>query len=171
MLDVMKLEPFVDTLARELLTAAEFGGDETRKVAERLTAPLDAATRLVLLEALSTAAGEITLELAPGSVDLRLRGRDPEFVVTLLPQPSDAEQLPTNLGNPEAAPEGGDGGAARITLRLTEQTKLRIEKAAAKEGLSVNAWLGKVIARTLDGHDVHSGRGPPSGRRFTGWVR
>jgi hypothetical protein len=49
--------------------------------------------------------------------------------------------------------------------------KLRIEKAAAKEGLSVNAWLGRVIARTLDGHDAHSERGPPGGRRFTGWVR
>ena len=36
----------------------------------------------MLLEALSDAAGEITRELAPGSVEVRLRGRDPEFVVT-----------------------------------------------------------------------------------------
>jgi len=169
----MKLEPYVETLARELLTAAESGGDEARKMAERFIAPLDAATRLVLLEALSTAAGEITLELAPGSVDLRLRGRDPEFVVTLPAQLPARDGTPVRLGDVDAAPapEAGDGGTARMTLRLTEQMKLRIEKAAAKEGLSVNAWLGRVIARTLDGHDAHSERGPPGGRRFTGWVR
>src|SRR5690242_6917706 len=78
---VMDLAPYVDDLQRQLSVAAEAGGDEARVVAERLSAQLEAATRLVLLDALSTAAGEITRELAPGSVDLRLRGRDLEFVV------------------------------------------------------------------------------------------
>ncbi|WP_432167068.1 hypothetical protein [Streptomyces sp. bgisy031] len=37
---------------------------------------------------LSAAMDEITRELAPGSVDVRLRGLDPDFVVT--PPPRDA---------------------------------------------------------------------------------
>jgi hypothetical protein len=52
-------------------------------VIERLTVSMESAIRLALLEALSAAAGEITTEMAPGSVQVRLRGRDPEFVVTL----------------------------------------------------------------------------------------
>ena len=63
-------------------SAAEGGGEAARALAERLVAPLDAAVRLALLDALAAAAQEITCELAPGSVEVRLRGRDPEFVVT-----------------------------------------------------------------------------------------
>ena len=78
----MDLGHYVNDLQRQLEVAAEAGGDDARALAERLTAPLESATRLVLLEALSVAASEITRDLAPGSVDVRLRGRDPEFVVT-----------------------------------------------------------------------------------------
>ena len=79
----MDLAPYIESLRRELAVAAEIGGDEARALAERLTAPLDAATRLALLDALSAAAAEITRELVPGSVDIRLRGRELHFVVTL----------------------------------------------------------------------------------------
>jgi hypothetical protein len=78
----MDLAQYVNDLQHQLEVAAEAGGEQARALAERLTAPLEAATRLVLLEALSVAASEITRDLAPGSVDVRLRGRDPEFVVT-----------------------------------------------------------------------------------------
>ena len=81
----MDLTPYVDTLRRELAVAAEAGGDEARELAERLTAPLESATRLTMLNVLSAAMDEITRELAPGSVDVRLRGLDPDFVVTLPP--------------------------------------------------------------------------------------
>ena len=77
----MDLTPYVENLRRELAVAAEAGGDEARALAERLTAPLESAVRLTLLDALSAAADEITRELAPGSVELRLRGGEPEFVV------------------------------------------------------------------------------------------
>ena len=78
----MELGQYVSDLQRQLVDAAENGSEDTRAAAERLAAGLDAATRLVLLDVLSAAAGEITRDLAPGSVDLRLRGRDVEFVVT-----------------------------------------------------------------------------------------
>ncbi len=84
----MDLTPYVSNLRQELAVAADAGGDDARALAERLTAPLESAVRLVLLDALSAAAAEITRDLAPGSVDLRLRGREPSFVVT----PPPAEQ-------------------------------------------------------------------------------
>ena len=83
----MDLTRYINELQHQLEIAAEAGGEEAHALADRLTAPLEAATWLVLLEALSAAASEITRDLAPGSVDVRLRGRDPEFVVTLPSQP------------------------------------------------------------------------------------
>src|SRR3954464_6578581 len=84
----MDLTPYVDRLRQELAVAAEAGGDEARALADRLTAPLESATRLTMLHVLSAAMDEVTRELAPGSVDVRLRGLDPDFVVTL-PQAGD----------------------------------------------------------------------------------
>ena len=53
----MDLTPYVDDLQDRLAAAADAAGDDGRRLAERLTAPLDAAVRLVLLDALSAAAG------------------------------------------------------------------------------------------------------------------
>lgn len=100
----MDLTPYVDTLRRELAVAAEAGGDEARELAERLTAPLEAATRLTMLNVLSAAMDEITRELAPGSVDVRLRGLDPDFVVTPPPTYGDAAAEPTAPAEPFRAP-------------------------------------------------------------------
>src|SRR6266545_4138658 len=123
----MDLTAYVDSLHLQLVVAAQAGGEEARDLAERLVAPLDSATRLVLLEALSTAADEITRDLAPGSVEVRLRGRDPEFVVTPpptdLPGAGDAE-APGASTTPGPAVDL-EGGTARISLRLPEQLKAR----------------------------------------------
>ena len=73
----MELEPYIEEIHRQLTLAAEASGEEARALADRLAAPLDAAIRLALQDALSAAAEEITVELAPGSVELRLRGRTP----------------------------------------------------------------------------------------------
>ncbi len=93
----MDLSPYVSDLQRQLTDAVESTAKETRAVAERLAGGLDAATRLVLLDALSTAAAEITSDLAPGSVDVRLRGREIEFVVT---RPADDDGLMTSRPPP-----------------------------------------------------------------------
>src|SRR5215470_8302810 len=147
----MDLTPYVENLRRELSVAAEAGGDEARALAERLTVPLEPATRLMLFEALSAAADEITRELAPGSVELRLRGGEPEFVVTVAPAEEPVE--PT----PEAPPPDMEEGAiARINLRLPEQLKAGVEQAAGRERLSVNAWLVRAVAAAVQGAD----RGP-----------
>jgi hypothetical protein len=167
----MELDLYVDALRRELLVAAEAGGEDARALAERLIAPLDSATRLMLLEAMTAAADEITRDLAPGSVEVRLRGRNPNFVVTL--PPGDHAFEDTALSKPPAPAiraEGDEGGTSRINLRLPDSLKLRAEDAAEKEGLSLNAWLVRAVAAALEPDDSLriSARGKQS---YTGWVR
>ena len=140
------LTPYVENLRRELAVAAEAGGDDARALAERLTAPLESAIRLMLLDALSAAADEITRELAPGSVELRLRGGEPEFVVT----PAAGRRAGRAAEPPlRAAPRSDEGAMARINLRLPEQLKAGIEQAAGRERLSVNAWLVRAVAAAV----------------------
>jgi hypothetical protein len=178
----MELTRYITDLQHQLEVAAEAGGEEARALAERLMVPLEAATRLVLLEALSAAASEITSELAPGSVDLRLRGREPEFVVTPVPSGASAgfeeraEQLTEAVPAPNftALDDGADGGTStsRTTLRLPDTLKLRVEDAAAREGLSVNTWLVRAIASALDARERQPvRRDAGGGERYTGWVR
>ena len=166
----MDLTPYVENLRRELAVAAEAGGEDARWLAERLTAPLESAIRLTLLEALSAAADEITQELAPGSAELRLRAGEPEFVVTPAPADEPAGDGPT----PPAPAEGDEGAVARINLRLPEQLKAGVEHAASRERLSVNAWLVRAIATALAQGDRGPGprqSGGRAGQAYTGWVR
>jgi hypothetical protein len=167
----MDLSPYIDNLRRELAIAAESGGDDARRLAERLTAPLESAVRLALLEALSDAAGEITRDLAPGSVEVRLRGREPDFVVTSPPAEEEPGGGPEAGVRPPAPPPEADegGGTTRITLRLPEHLKPRIDEEAARTGLSVNAWLVRAVSAALEPR--RSTRTPGMGRRYTGWVR
>ncbi|MFD4689408.1 toxin-antitoxin system HicB family antitoxin [Streptomyces sp. NPDC058463] len=171
----MDLTPYVDTLRRELAVAAEAGGDEARELAERLTAPLESATRLTLLNVLSAAMDEVTRELAPGSVDVRLRGLDPDFVVTLPPTDGVAAAEPVApLTTPAPAPADGDeGGTARINLRVPAHLKARAEEAASREGLSVNAWLVRAVSAAVDGgtRPRTTEKTQTIGQSFTGWVR
>src|SRR3954451_15234241 len=81
----MDLTTYVSNLGREFATLAEANGEEARALVERLTGSLESAIRMTLLEALSAASDEITRDLAPGSVELPLRGRDPDLVVPLPP--------------------------------------------------------------------------------------
>ena len=176
----MDLSPYVDQLRRELAASAELGGDEARALAERLTGPLESSLRLALLSALSSAAEEITSQLAPGSVDVRLRGGDLGFVVTP-PPPAEHEHepepapAPAPAPPPSAAAETDEGGTARITLRLPEQLKARIEDAAGREGFSVNTWLVRAVSQGLDaapsGRATDSRRSRKYGQQYSGWVR
>lgn len=165
----MQLDQYVAELQRQLTVAADSGSDEVRAVVERLGVSLDPATRLVLLDALSAAAGEITRELSPGSVDVRLRGRDPEFVVSLPAEAAYADQEATR----DSVPYDADGvSTTRTTLRLPDALKGRVEDAAAADGLSVNSWLVRAIASALEPKNRRSTRrGSSTGDHYAGWVR
>jgi hypothetical protein len=177
----MDITPYVDSLRQDLLAAAEAGSDEVNQAAERLLLALAPATRLVLMEAISQATAEITAELPSGGVDVRLEGRDLDFVVHAPP----AAPAPPPPPAPPAAVEDDQGGLARITLRIPESVKARAEEQAARAGDSLNTWLVKVVRaatsdRAIDVDlDLSSipfgeaadwlrrGRG---NRRMTGWL-
>ncbi|MFH8791334.1 hypothetical protein [Streptomyces sp. NPDC017941] len=200
----MELARYVDSLRQELSGVVETGDEATRELAERLVTPLSSAVRLTLLDALSAAADEITQELSPGSVEIRLRGLDPTFVVTPpAPErqfdeeprhdigharngmaPSVASLVPAAAVGEGSAPtgEGGaptkeDSAPSRINFRPPEHLKARIEAAAGRERLSVNAWLVRSVSGLLDTEEharrvEHRAPGatPGSSQRYTGWV-
>ncbi|MGO9873863.1 MAG: hypothetical protein ACLPVY_08690 [Acidimicrobiia bacterium] len=174
----MELQPYVENIQRQVIVGAEAGGDDARALADRLLSSLDAAIRLTLQDALVAAAEEITCELAPGSVELRLRGRDPEFVVTAAAAETSADDLsesddvtvPVIAG----AAEADDGAMSRINLRMPDQLKGRVERAAAGGGVSVNSWLVRAATAALERPEPgprRESRAPRSGQRYTGWAR
>ncbi len=169
----MDLNPYIQELRDEITMAAEVRGEDARLLAEQLMAPLESAIRLALLDALSSAAAEITRELAPGSVEVRLRGREPEFVVTA---PIDPTAEPEAEPQPEAPAwqpsDGDDATMTRINLRLADELKSHIEDAARQTGLSVNAWLVRAAAAALPNaaSAASPSRSRRGGDRLTGWV-
>jgi hypothetical protein len=150
----MDLTPYLESLRRDLLAAAAAGSDETRRIADLLTGALEPASRLAILDALSAAAAEITDALDGSTVEVRMHGREPRVVVTAA------------APEPTAVPPDDAEGTVRITLRLPESIKNRLEDAATREALSVNTWLVRAVARALD-----YAPNPRGGRRITGYAR
>ncbi len=180
----MDITPYVKSLRRDLLAAAESAGEEARQTAERLGYALDPSARLALMEAISQAATEITAAMPAGSVDVRLDGRDLDFVVQA-PQasaPAPASPPPP----PPAPPAPGDveEGLARITLRIPDSVKTKAEDAAAAAGQSLNTWLVNLVRSATNDRGIHvdvdlssvpfGGDFPFGGkrgnRRVTGWI-
>ncbi|HEY0904467.1 MAG TPA: toxin-antitoxin system HicB family antitoxin [Marmoricola sp.] len=179
----MDITPYVESLRRDLLAAAEAAGPEAREATERLAFALDPAARLALMEAVSQAAAEITAEMPDGGVDVRLTGRELDFVVHTTPaSPPEPPAAPT----PPSEEAEDDGNVARITLRIPESVKAKAEELAARSGHSLNTWLVTVVraATTRDsainvdidlssipflgGNDPFGGK--KGSRRMTGWV-
>ena len=165
----MELSPYLESLGRDLAAAAATGGPEVIRAADLLAGALDASARLCLLEALSDAAAEITTKLESASVEVRLRGRDADLVVT----PVTPAEEPVSQPAPPPAADGAD--LARITLRLPEWLKQEVERFAALAGVSVNAWLVDAIGASLKAgpspkaFPVTPGGKP--GRRITGFAQ
>src|SRR3954449_9389455 len=185
----MDITPYVDNLRRDLAAAAEAGGPGAKSAADRLVLALDPAVRLTLMDALSQAAAEITAELSAGSVEVRLRGREPELVVDvpttpLTAPPTAAPAVPT-AESPVEEPDEEDGAVARITLRIPETVKFKAEELAAKGGHSLNSWIVNVVRNATRDRAVNididlssvpflesgnaAGR-TRSGKRMTGWI-
>ena len=180
----MDITPYVDTLRRDLVAAAEAGGDDLKQAAERLAYALDPSARLALMEAISHAAAEITAELPEGSVDVRLVGRELDFVVEIAP-PSAMPEPPPPPAPP--VPEEDDGDLARITLRIPEAVKARAEEKAAAAGQSLNTWMVGVVRSATNEHAINvdidlssvpfvgydpfaANRKQGNSRRMTGWL-
>ena len=170
----MELDHYLESVRRSVENATALADDQTRSVAQRLGATLDDAGRLALISALSDAAGEISRELSPGSVELRMAAGRPEFVVT--PAPSQLtgpdDELDDDDDEPVAedlAPDA-DEPTARITLRLPMSVKNKVDESAASEGISSNAWLMRTVMTALTGDRGRPPRPPrpPRSQRVFG---
>ncbi len=166
----MELSDYVETLRSELASITRFAGEDIKHAAEALAEALDSSVRLTLLDVLSAAAAEITTSLDDTVVEVRLAGGEPSFVVSS--GPPEPDEVAPGPPAPEAADESG---SARISFRLPDGLKARIEAAAAQDGLSVNAWLVRSASWALDAPPPPprspglSRRGP--GSRITGYAR
>ncbi|MFI7603131.1 DUF1778 domain-containing protein [Actinoplanes sp. NPDC049681] len=164
----MDLTPYLESLQADLSAAAAPGGPDTARAAELLGHALEASARLALLQALSDATAEITTRLHGPVVDVRLRGREADLVVSHAP----AEPAPDPI--PAPPPPTGDGGdLARLTLRMPESLKAHVEQAAAAEGVSVNAWLVRAVMAAATGTPPQPPSTPATrrGRRITGFAQ
>jgi hypothetical protein len=159
----MDLTAYVDALRDSLRTAAAAGGEQAQHTARLLADTMEPAVRLAVLDALSAMAAEVTAALDGDVVEIRVRGRDPEVVVTpAVPEPTPA--------GPVASEEADDGATARISLRLPDALKTRAEGAAAAAGTSLNSWLVRAVASAVDA--PAPGRSPGRGpHRFSGFAR
>lgn len=170
----MDITPYVESLRHDLAAVADAAGPEARAVAERIVIALDPAMRLAIVDALSQAAAEITSELAAGSIDVRMHGREPQFVVDVPAAPAAPEPAPAA----DAPDDSDDVAVARITLRIPEPLKAKAEELAAKTGTSLNTWIvnavrGATRARVVidvDPTAPFSGGRSRSPRRMTGWI-
>ncbi len=166
----MDLTPYVETMRTHLLTAAAMGDQQARDTARLLADALEPGARLALTHALSAFADEVTAAWGAGSVEIRMRGGEPEVVVTVETEVAGAPSDETYV-NIEA---DGDAGAARVSLRMPEYVKSAAENRANESALSLNAWLTRTIAGALSRvQQPPAPPGPPTppGRRLSGYHR
>ncbi|SDM92182.1 hypothetical protein [Allokutzneria albata] len=189
----MDLTPYIAALREDLATAASAGDEQTRRTAAVLSAALEPAARLAIMNALSDLAAQVTAAQDDHVVEVRLRGRDVEVVTSPVraprPQP-EPEEVPEP--EPEAAAEEAQpkdetplktafddatGNISRVTLRMVDEIKSKAEKAAASQGVSLNSWMGYAVRSALQNRASNQQKArreqeqPETGERVRGWVR
>ncbi|PXY27993.1 toxin-antitoxin system HicB family antitoxin [Prauserella muralis] len=181
----MDLTPYLTRLREDLSTTASAGEEQVQRAAAVLSAALEPAARLTLMNALSDLAAEVTANLPDHVVEVRLDGRDVRVVVTGTAAEGPAGE-PGPPPPPPPPPPGGTpdaGDISRITLRLFEQIKSQAEQAAAAQGVSLNTFVSQAVQGALQGkhhqhwHNWQQGAGQhgpkrPGGSRshLHGWV-
>src|SRR5436305_969719 len=148
----MNLTIVLEGLQDDLQGLADLGDERSAQIARRLGEALSSNLRLKLLDLLSQAALELNSKLPSGHIEVRLAGQEPELVFVDTPGESmgtSAEEL-----------------SARISLRLPESLKTSVERSAEREGISVNAWLVRAIARATESRPIHV-----TGKRLSGYAQ
>lgn len=166
----MDLSPYIASLREDLATAASAGDENTRRTAAALSAALEPAARLAIMNALSDLAAEVTAALEGQVVEVRLAGRDVQVVVTgsAEPEPEPAPRQEMPLGD-------ATGDISRITLRMINELKSKAEAAAAAQGVSLNSFIQQAVGGAVHGKHKHQHKGwsgnAGSGSRVRGWVQ
>ncbi len=149
----MKMSLVVDGLRSDVVAVGELGDDTVAEVAERIADVLGRSVPARVLDLLSDAAAEVTASLPEGRVDLRVAGDDIDM---------------TYVGDEPAAAADvcGDDLSARISLRLREGLKSRLEAAASSDGVSVNTFIVRTLERATSSK---RSRGGGVGNRLRGY--
>jgi HicB-like protein involved in pilus formation len=151
----VQIDGYIQALREDLARIAAVGDESTARAAGLLAVALDAAVRQRLIEALGEAALELSSQIDDGRIEVRYAGSDPELVFVR----EEAEE-------PQAQASADTELTARITLRLPEPLKQRIEDAASRELVSVNTWIVQALVRNASAPARRS-----SGRRLSGYGR
>lgn len=175
----MDLTPYVTAIRDDLNTAASAGDETTQRAAATLSASLEPAVRLAMMNALSDLAAEVTATLPEHVVDIRLDGRDVRVAVTETAESAAADEPGTSQSDTASATSGQDdvtGDISRITLRMLEQLKGQAEQAAANQGVSLNTYVSQAVQGALRGTSQQRRRPPygnpgSGGDHLHGWVR
>lgn len=170
----MDLRTLTRTVQEQLAASAAIGDDGTRRAAHLLSVSLEPALRLALQDAVSQVAADVSAGIAPGRVEVTLRGEQLEVDVVppaMPPPPPAPPAPPAPVTDDPSGDPGADGGAARVTFRPPQQLKARLEDAAAQQQLSLNAFLIRALTSHLDGADRASDPSSPYSRtgRTSGW--
>ncbi len=161
----MDLSTYVESVRAGVQNAAALADDHTKQVAEHLGHAVESSSRLALLQAISDAAAEISTELAPGSVEVRMSGTEPTFVVSnpstghddvtmLMPEADEDSTEPVTVDSLNDA----DEAQARISLRLPQSVKEKVDEYADADGVSTNTWLLHRVLEAL-AERANPGRG------------
>jgi hypothetical protein len=146
----MKMSLVVDGLRSDVVAVGELGDEVVGQVAERIADVLGRSVPGRILDVLSDAAAELTAALPGGRVDVRVAGDDVDLTYV----------------EDEPGPTGEDDEqSARISLRLGEGLKARLEAGAAAEGVSVNTFVVHVLER----HSNNRSRSNRVGHRLHGY--
>ena len=149
----MQIDGHIQALREDLVRVAALGDESTTRAADLLSVAIEASLGRRIQDVLAEAALELNDQLDSAHVEVRIAGRDLQLVVVQedgsVPEPVD------------------EAFSARITLRLPESLKQRIESAANRDGASVNTWLVQALQRSLEPRRSMSG----SRNRLTGYGR
>jgi predicted HicB family RNase H-like nuclease len=150
----MQIDGTIQALREDLVRVAALGDENTSRAAELLTVAIESSLGRRLQDALAEAALELNDQLESLHVELRVAGHDLQLVL---------------VREDGTVPEQADEAfSARITLRLPESLKERVESAAAREGASVNTWLVQALQRAVETRRPSSSG---SRNRLTGYGR
>lgn len=188
----MDVTKYTEQLRHQLAVAAKSGSSAAQEAAEHLIAALVPAARLMVTDLLADAVDEISKDLEPGSVDVRVRGDKATFIVQA-PQGPEVEQVVAQaVADAEAKVEAAaiakerahdaeeaqiladvaasaeDEATSRTTIRLPEALKQRAQEAANQRGVSLNTWVTRAVTLYLTpGPKSRRGR---AAARYTGWL-
>lgn len=156
----MELTQYLDALREDLLAAAALGDEGTQRAATLLTTALEPAARLTLMSAVADFAAEVSEQLHDTTVGVSLRGRELTVTVTENDAPAGDATADWDITTAaavdgaededlgQAVREAGDE-LSRTTLRLVNHLKAQAERAATRQGVSLNTYIQRAVADSL----------------------